>query len=251
MYKQSTLVLALFLGATQARVPPTYEYFASGMQGDEDLGEDITMKGDHFHYVQGEPVVKTVIVEPPIHTNVTAPPKESIQKNGCAAGETKDYDGYCVFEGTNILTGQDNTEKVHTLDPKIAREHTTFYNKKQATDALIQLNAEPDEEPEKVHTLDPKIAKERTTFYDKQNGVWRLVFAESSLDKTPHPTPAVAGPEQTDQIGTSVHDKAVEGGDAIANERDLQVDPISPVHYDPWVYDFSRDSMGGISYEHA
>uniref|UniRef100_A0A7S3MY78 Uncharacterized protein n=1 Tax=Strombidium inclinatum TaxID=197538 RepID=A0A7S3MY78_9SPIT len=26
--------------------------FASGMNGDEDLGEDITMKGDHFHYNQ-------------------------------------------------------------------------------------------------------------------------------------------------------------------------------------------------------
>ncbi len=26
--------------------------FATGMNGDEDLGEDITMKGDHFHYNQ-------------------------------------------------------------------------------------------------------------------------------------------------------------------------------------------------------
>merc|ERR1712127_250551 len=26
--------------------------FATGMNGDEDLGEDITMKGDKFHYVQ-------------------------------------------------------------------------------------------------------------------------------------------------------------------------------------------------------
>jgi hypothetical protein len=26
--------------------------FATGMNGDEDLGEDITMKGDKFHFVQ-------------------------------------------------------------------------------------------------------------------------------------------------------------------------------------------------------
>tara|TARA_B110000285_G_scaffold158011_1_gene176316 strand:- start:501 stop:716 length:216 start_codon:yes stop_codon:yes gene_type:complete len=26
--------------------------FATGMNGDEDLGEDITMKGDKFHFIQ-------------------------------------------------------------------------------------------------------------------------------------------------------------------------------------------------------
>jgi hypothetical protein len=28
--------------------------FATGMNGDEDLAEDITMKGDKFHYAQRE-----------------------------------------------------------------------------------------------------------------------------------------------------------------------------------------------------
>ena len=31
---------------------PNTQLFATGMNGDEDLGEDITMKGDKFHYVQ-------------------------------------------------------------------------------------------------------------------------------------------------------------------------------------------------------
>ena len=31
---------------------PNNQLFATGMNGDEDLGEDITMKGDKFHYVQ-------------------------------------------------------------------------------------------------------------------------------------------------------------------------------------------------------
>jgi len=32
--------------------PVNSELFATGMNGDEDLGEDITMKGDKFHFIQ-------------------------------------------------------------------------------------------------------------------------------------------------------------------------------------------------------
>ena len=32
--------------------PSDEELFATGMNGDEDLGEDITMKGDKFHFAQ-------------------------------------------------------------------------------------------------------------------------------------------------------------------------------------------------------
>jgi hypothetical protein len=32
--------------------PGNSELFATGMNGDEDLGEDITMKGDKFHFIQ-------------------------------------------------------------------------------------------------------------------------------------------------------------------------------------------------------
>merc|ERR1711937_92375 len=31
---------------------PDHEYFATGMNGDEDLGEDIIMKGEPYHYNQ-------------------------------------------------------------------------------------------------------------------------------------------------------------------------------------------------------
>merc|ERR1719421_2484124 len=30
--------------------PPNHELFATGMNGDEDLGEDIIMKGEPYHY---------------------------------------------------------------------------------------------------------------------------------------------------------------------------------------------------------
>jgi hypothetical protein len=31
--------------------PPNAEYFATGMNGDEDLKEDIIMKGEPYHYI--------------------------------------------------------------------------------------------------------------------------------------------------------------------------------------------------------
>jgi hypothetical protein len=152
-------------------------------------------------------------------------------------------------------------EKVHTLDPKINRQHTTFYGQKES---LIQLNAAP----EKVHNLEPEVYQdesngpnafpnqrtafyaqkesESTTFYDKRNGVWRLEFAEAPEQQPP----AVAGQGEGAPIGTTVHAHAVEGGDAIPNARDLQVDPIGPTHYDPWVYEFSWESMGPYA-QHA
>jgi len=51
MFKQSSYVLALFLGTSSAA--QLSNSFATGMNGDEDMGEDITMKGDKFHFVQG------------------------------------------------------------------------------------------------------------------------------------------------------------------------------------------------------
>jgi len=50
MFKQSSYVLALFLGTSSAA--QLSNSFATGMNGDEDMGEDITMKGDKFHFVQ-------------------------------------------------------------------------------------------------------------------------------------------------------------------------------------------------------
>lgn len=64
-------------------------------------------------------------------------------------------------------------EKLHILEPiaynvdsngerAFPNQRTAFYAQKGDL-----------EEPEKVHTLDPKIAREHTTFYDKKNGLWR------------------------------------------------------------------------------
>ena len=39
-------------GVIDVRCVPNAELFATGMNGDEDLGQDITMKGEKFHYNQ-------------------------------------------------------------------------------------------------------------------------------------------------------------------------------------------------------
>jgi len=90
--------------------PAEYVQFATGMNGDEDLGEDITMKGDKFHFVQN-----------PLSAHALAQAEPVAQ----AEPATKDA-------GTGVkysTVGYSEPDKVHTLDPKIAKAHTTFYNK--------------------------------------------------------------------------------------------------------------------------
>ena len=75
--------------------PSDEELFATGMNGDEDLGEDITMKGDKFHFnqnlVQADPGMPAVVYD------------------------TKGY-------GAN-----GGVEKLSFFDPKITKAHTSFY----------------------------------------------------------------------------------------------------------------------------
>ena len=66
------------------------------MNGDEDLGEDITMKGDKFHFAQ----------------NLAQAPK-----SGSSGGTAIVYD----------TTGYGPVEKLSFFDPKITKAHTSFY----------------------------------------------------------------------------------------------------------------------------
>ena len=64
---KTQVLLALIAGAQAvSRHQPEYHsyvHFATGMNGDEDLNEDITMKGDKFHFVQ-EPTTNSVPTKP-------------------------------------------------------------------------------------------------------------------------------------------------------------------------------------------
>ena len=52
--KQSAAVMACFLGTSSAirSAPKSINLFATGASGDEDLGQNIIMKGDKYHYNQ-------------------------------------------------------------------------------------------------------------------------------------------------------------------------------------------------------
>jgi len=73
------------------KAPKNVSLFATGMNGDEDLGMDITMKGDKFHFSQGP--------------NAPAAP----------SGDAPAFDP------------NGPPEKVSVLETPICKTHTTFY----------------------------------------------------------------------------------------------------------------------------
>ena len=116
---------------------PNHQLFATGMNGDEDLGEDIIMKGKPFHYNQKK------------------------AKEDPAGGKPAGYDAV-----------SDEAEKVHVLQTPNAGYRTTYYNKKDSKFTnMAQLGSKPpgyesvSDEAEKVHVLQTPNAGYRTTFY--------------------------------------------------------------------------------------
>ena len=82
--------------------------FATGMNGDEDLGEDITMKGNKFHFNQEPSLVQWDAKGLPAIPYPAQDAKEGKPK--------KDWN-----------KGYDAPEQVLQMDPKIAKHATTFY----------------------------------------------------------------------------------------------------------------------------
>merc|ERR1712086_1056391 len=88
--------------------PSDVELFATGMNGDEDLAEDITMKGDKFHYVQQGWT--------PVKVESTGPLPKCHGNNG-PDGDDHRMPDYSAVQGDDLSA----PEKVHTIDPKIAK----------------------------------------------------------------------------------------------------------------------------------
>jgi len=143
-----------------------YSQFATGMNGDEDLGEDITMKGDKFHFAQG-----LAQGEPVVYSTKGYGVNGGVEKLSFFDPKiTKAHTSFYA-QAEPVLTGE--PEKVVIIDPKIAKAHTTFYNNQKSLGQEGPEVATPTTtssvgEPEKVSILDPKIAKAHTTFYHGQ-----------------------------------------------------------------------------------
>ena len=108
MQRTSAAVIALFLGSAHAAS------FAEGLRGDEQLGQTITMKGEetftHHQLAQKQPAQE----EAPAQASFVQDEGEEQVK------EAKE-------SPTTIPKDLSAPEKVHVLDPKIARYETTFY----------------------------------------------------------------------------------------------------------------------------
>ena len=165
-YQQSAAIVALFLGTSNAnrRAPHSVSLFATGMNGDEDLAEDITMKGDKFHYIQKNNSTAPVKVSK-VAAKTEGKPEAAASK--CNPGETANaVDGNCYFEGENVQTYADPPEKVLTVDPKIAKGLSSFYGQ---TASLVQVSDEEgpkSHNTEKLHVLEPIPAQVASNSFD-------------------------------------------------------------------------------------
>merc|ERR1719157_297890 len=96
-------------------MPTNKKLFATGMNGDEDLGEDIIMKGKPFHYNQ------KLAQEAPEEGSAAEEKAEAKEDDKMKEAEAK---------ATKAKTKNvEPAEKVSVLESAIAKEHTTFYDK--------------------------------------------------------------------------------------------------------------------------
>ena len=160
--------------------PADTQLFATGMNGDEDLGQDITMKGQKFHYAQGlaqwTPVVVTSTGTLPVCHGTNGPDGVNCARPVCN-GTNGPRDGP---SGTPCTREEPASIPAYSTDPTQGRPYQpsgdiTPTDKPLPIHALLSLQgddgaAKPkpgNEEPEKVSVLATRIAKTHTTFYDK------------------------------------------------------------------------------------
>jgi len=106
--------------------PPNHELFATGMNGDEDLGEDIIMKGEPYHYnqkpqklVQWNPVVvETTGPLPACHGN-NGPDGKNCAKEVCS-GTNGPMDGP---SGTPCTKEEPDAVPHYNTDPTAGRPY--------------------------------------------------------------------------------------------------------------------------------
>merc|ERR550514_888237 len=161
--------------------PSDIELFATGMNGDEDLGQDITMKGEKFHYNQDSTLLQTdwtpVKVKqdpkklPECHGN-NGPPGVNCKTVGCT-GTNGPLDGPT---GTACTRAEPASIPHYNTDATAGRPYATSGDLTHTDPSppvpaqqVIQLEGDDAvPPPEKVSILDPKIAKTHTTFYGQK-----------------------------------------------------------------------------------
>ena len=128
-------------GAGLSCVPQNVQLFATGNNGDEDLGEDIIMKGEPYHYTQKKNTQRLSQEDPAAEDTTVADKKDAMEDEKMKEAEVKEQKVAAAAKEKKIGP----VEKVSILEPITASEHTTFYYQKPRPSTLIQLNADGDE----------------------------------------------------------------------------------------------------------
>eukprot|EP00356_Strombidium_inclinatum_P005659 CAMPEP_0170492806 /NCGR_PEP_ID=MMETSP0208-20121228/12890_1 /TAXON_ID=197538 /ORGANISM="Strombidium inclinatum, Strain S3" /LENGTH=203 /DNA_ID=CAMNT_0010768621 /DNA_START=9 /DNA_END=620 /DNA_ORIENTATION=+ len=147
--------------------PANHMLFASGMNGDEDLGEDISMKGDKFHYAQNgwnPVVVKTEGALPPCH-GTNGPDGVNCAREVCS-GTNGPLDGHT---GTPCTKEEPASIPHYNTDPTSGRAYETTGDLTRTSLTMLQGDDAAAAEPEKVSVLDTPHARTHTTYYGQRN----------------------------------------------------------------------------------
>merc|ERR1711957_71634 len=168
-------------GAGLTCMPPNPQLFSTGMNGDEDLGEDIIMKGKPFHYdqkkgslAQWSPVVvETTGALPACHGN-NGPDGVNCAKETCS-GTNGPMDGET---GTPCKKEEPDSVPHYNTDTQAGRPYqtsgditktspeATSSNSWPASQTFVQLNEVPvEDEAEKVSVLQTPYGHTHTSFY--------------------------------------------------------------------------------------
>jgi len=159
--------------------PSDVELFATGMNGDEDLGQDITMKGEKFHFneenqmklaqAQNPVVASGTYTLPPCH-GTNGPDGVNCVRQACS-GTNGIKDGPV---GTPCERAQPDNIPHYNTDPTAGRPYETtgdltrnaLHQRRQALaqedDEDVQLS---DVGAEKVSILQTPVAFGHTTYY--------------------------------------------------------------------------------------
>merc|ERR1711934_905080 len=172
--------------------PTEYVQFATGMNGDEDLGEDIAMKGDKFHFVQN-PLSANALIQTSDEAEAKKEAKaaeKKAEKVAEAKAEAKEEAKAAKKEAADPVMAESKKEaaeakKVEAKEAKAAKEKADEVKKegkkegKKAGKKEAEKKEAEAKKPDgngivydttgypatdKVHTLDPKITKVSSTF---------------------------------------------------------------------------------------
>lgn len=252
---------------------PNSQLFATGMNGDEDLGQDIIMKGKPFHYQQ------VAQASPPGYETVDDQAEKVSVLQTPNAGYRTTYYGQASPPGYETV--EDQAEKVSVLQTPNAGFRTTYYMGKDSK-VMNMAQASPpgyetvDDQAEKLSVLQTPNAGYRTTYYaqasppgyetvDDQaeklsvlqtpNAGYRTTFYGQlhQLNKQGDPEPATtvvaAGPEKVSVLETPIAGTHTTFYNQMKHKK--KTDPVSPENMDKWVYQISKEASGNFPNTHG